>query len=397
MVLPKGKLMKTVLPITAIGLLTFACVEEYWPDLGTKYDRVLVVDGLVTDQPGPYTVKLSFSSTVDNAEYIPASGYQVQIFDDAGNNETLNETENGIYKTDSLGIQGIVGRKYRIEILSPDGRKYESDYEELRLSTGIDSVYAETEFHQTEALGHDLQGYQFFVDTHRAEMDTNYFVWRLESTFEYNANHTLKFLFDGQFHTPGKWDSLYTCWRTQNIQEVFTYKTEDLSEAKITRLPLHFVNTESKALSIRYSLLVKQMSVTKQAFEFWNDIGELEEEQETLYTRQPFQIRGNVLNHSNPDEPVLGYFMTAGFSQKRIFVNRPMGVRFYYNTECVLIVEELMVMLYLMRDQWPVLLTAIPVGPGLVPALPTRQRCIDCRKEKGGGGSISPPDFWVEY
>ncbi len=79
MVWLRSKIIKLILLMITVGLLTFACVEAYWPDLGTKYDRALVVDGLVTDRPGPYTVKLSYSSTVGKPEYIPASGYQVGI------------------------------------------------------------------------------------------------------------------------------------------------------------------------------------------------------------------------------------------------------------------------------------------------------------------------------
>ena len=88
--------------------------------------------------------------------------------------------------------------------------------------------------------------------------------------------------------------------------------------------------------------------------------------------------------------------MTAGYAEKIIFVNRPMGVRFYYDGECNLITEELMQLLYLMREQWPALLTAIPAGPGLVAALPARQWCIDCQQEQSGA-SLAPPDFWIEY
>ena len=390
------KIGSVILPVIVIGLFSVGCVEAYWPDLGSKYDKALVVDGMITNQAGPYTVKLSLSTIVGNPEFVPVSGYQVQIIDDIGNEETMTEVETGVYQTDPSGIQGVVGRSYKIIIISPEDGIYESDFEELRLPTGIDSVYATIEYGPVAEFDHELPGYQFYIDTHTSELDINYYLWKLEETYEYNANHTLKFIYDGQFHTVRKWDSLYTCWTTARVFNIFTYKTDNLSEARIEKFPLNFVATNTKELSVRYSLKVKQLSITRAAFSFWNDISKLETEQETLYTRQPFQIRGNVSNRSDVEEPVLGYFMAAGVTEKRIFVNRPMGVQFYYNAECELITEDLRVMLWLMRERWPALLTSVPAGPGLAPALPTRQRCIDCQQEIQGG-KISPPDFWIEY
>jgi hypothetical protein len=396
MVLYAGKIIKLGLPILAMGAITISCVDEYWPDLGTKYDKVLVVDGMVTDQPGPYTIRLSQSATVNEPVFMPLSGYQATIVDNLGNSELLTEEETGVYRTSPEGIRGVVGRSYQLVVVSPDGKRYESGFEELRLATGIDSIYTVTEHQPVTGYDTDLPGYQFYVDTYRSEMDTNYFFWRLEGTYKYHANHTLKYYFDGQFHSVGKWDSLYTCYATNKVHDIFTYKTEDLTEPKVLGLPLHFVGTETKKLSIRYSLLVRQMSITRQAYEFWNSIAELEAEQESLYTRQPYQIRGNMNNVADAEEPVLGYFMAAGVVEKRIFVKRPTGVNFYYNSECNLYTEDLSNMLWLMYAQWPVLLTTIPVGPGVAIALPAKQWCIDCRKE-AEGGQVEPPEFWIDY
>ena len=44
--------------------------KKYWPELD-KYEDVLVVDGMITNKPGPYTIRLSISAPIDSAEFIP--------------------------------------------------------------------------------------------------------------------------------------------------------------------------------------------------------------------------------------------------------------------------------------------------------------------------------------
>lgn len=380
------------------GALMFmtSCVEEYWPELGAKYEEVLVVDGQINDKPGPYQVVLSLSTKVEQPFFVPLTGAQVTVNDNLGNIEYLNEVEEGVYQTSNLDFTGIVGRSYQLKIITENGKQYESNFEELKLSTGIDSVYAKIEYNYSDELGFDLPGYQFYITTHAAESDSSYFLWQLERTFKFNSNHTLKFIFDGTYHTANKYDSLYTCWATGNVNGIFTYSTENLAEPNIQNFPLHFVSTENKDLSVRYSLLVKQLSITKKAYEFWNSISSLEVGQGSLFTSQPYQISGNIKSTNDDKEPVLGYFLVGGLSEKRIFVERPVGVNFYYPKECALITEDLYRMLLFMRSYWPVLLTTIVnEAGGLTRALPLDQSCIDCQQALPGS-SLDPPEFWVE-
>ncbi len=104
--------------------------------------------------------------------------------------------------------------------------------------------------------------------------------------------------------------------------------------------------------------------------------------------------QGNQDNSDEPDEPVLGYFIVAGISQKRIFIDRPKELSFYYNTACFLITDDLTTVLWtLPREEWPVYLTAKFGEFTPSPALPSRQRCIDCTEN---GGVLTTPKFWEE-
>lgn len=384
---------KPVIIFVILMILSTSCVEEYWPDMGNKYDRLLVVDGMITNNPGPYTIKLSLSTTVDNPIYKPLSGYEIEILDNEGSVEVLSETLTGVYQTSPDGIQGVVGRSYKIQITSPEGKVYESDYVEMIKPVFADTVTAEVEYQQDLELDHDLVGFQFYLNSHEAETDSCYFMWRLIETYKYNANYRIKYVFDGTMRQMTDSDSLFTCWKTDTLDKIFTFNTLNLTEPRITNLPLHYVSTETKRLSIKYSVLVRQFTIDRNAYDFWNKLKEQNSDQGSLYTSQPYQIRGNIYNPEDRDEPVLGYFMVAGISEKRFFYNKPNEVNFYYDTECVLITEELYILLLVMESQWPVYLYAVFGEYGQYPALPGGQACVNCEES---GGVIVEPDFWID-
>ena len=368
------------------------CIDEYWPDMNTKYEEVLVVDGLITDQPGPYVVKLSLTSNVNDPGYIPVSGYSVSLQDNMGNSEMLTDHGNGEYRSAENGITGIPGRSYKINIESPNGNKYESSFETLNPPVGIDSIYSQVEYQEAIHYNYDLAGLRFYLDTKTASTDTVNFLWRITATYKYNANYLIKYYYDGVMHPFTDPDSLYTCWKTYSVDQIFTTTTSSLTEPVIIKHPLHFVSTEGKELSIRYSLLAEQISISKPAYNYWKSIEDISSNQGSMYAILPYQVRGNIKNLSNTDEPVLGYFHAGGISKKRIFVDRP-DLDFHYITTCEIITEDMYTMLWLMREKWPVYLIALYGEYGQSPALPGNQACVDCTQH---GGTIIQPDFWTE-
>ena len=175
------------------------------------------------------------------------------------------------------------------------------------------------------------------------------------------------------------------------MQEVFTSETGNLVEPVIIRFPLHYVTTETRELSIRYSLLIKQYSLDSTDYQFWNSVRKQNEDQGGLYTNQPYQIRGNVINIDDPEEPVRGNFTVASFVEKRIFVNRPWLLPMYYNI-CEITEgdkENFSTIFLFPPYSWPIYATTTIGG---TPALPV-QECMDCRLK---GGVIEEPEFWTD-
>lgn len=76
---------------------------------------VIIIEGTVTDQPGPYHVKITQSVNYNDPNVFPTiTNALVIITDNQGNSDTLVETSPGNYYTKTL--QGVPGRTYTLKI-----------------------------------------------------------------------------------------------------------------------------------------------------------------------------------------------------------------------------------------------------------------------------------------
>src|SRR3954468_11897732 len=129
----------------SISCMYSSCVKSFAPEID-RYDELLVVDGWLTDTPGPYVIQLSISSQLKQlVRYIPYGGCELTITDDAGNTFPLVESKTGVYLTDSATCRGIAGRSYTLKIKTQNGDEVESMQEQLLAPIEIDRVYAEVE------------------------------------------------------------------------------------------------------------------------------------------------------------------------------------------------------------------------------------------------------------
>lgn len=111
--------MKNSISALFLVLLSSSCEKVVNLKYKNNQPRI-VIAGNITDQPGPYFVRVTQSvnltatnadPTIDNAE--------VSISDDAGNSETLSPQGNGIYSTALL--KGVPGRIYTLSVQTAGG------------------------------------------------------------------------------------------------------------------------------------------------------------------------------------------------------------------------------------------------------------------------------------
>jgi len=119
-----------------------SCTEIYNPDISSD-TQALVVEGLITNDSGPYTVKLSMAKplpfdSVGVTSYT-VRGATVTITDNNNKTYSLSEYVSGTYIT-SANFQAKIGDVYKLHIKTKSGNIYESNPEKLLPPQTYDSV-----------------------------------------------------------------------------------------------------------------------------------------------------------------------------------------------------------------------------------------------------------------
>ncbi len=289
--------------------MTFACREPFYPEID-RYENILVIDGLITDMEGPYQVKLTRSFAFDESFPAPEQGAVVIILDaDEGIHE-FTEEQAGIYKSNP-SFKGKVGSSYKLVVSTQDQESYESEWVLLGNVPEIDSVCYEMQERPTSDPNQSVYGMQIKVNTHDDTDQTRYYRWEWVETWEIITPITSSFYPDEA-----------RCWRTAGSGVISIGTSEHLTHDVIEDYPIYFVSTETNKLRIKYSILVNQYALSREAYSYWKSLQDITQNTGTLFDPTPAMVTGNISSTSNPDLPVLGIFQASALKQERIFIDR---------------------------------------------------------------------------
>ena len=113
-------ILKLILSILPVMMFT-GCEKVIEVDLNDASPNI-VIEGLVTDKRGPYTVNISKTGSYFNQPVLEAvSDATVVITDDFSNIDTLRESTPGIYVTSR--VRGIYERTYTLKVIA-EGKEY---------------------------------------------------------------------------------------------------------------------------------------------------------------------------------------------------------------------------------------------------------------------------------
>lgn len=338
--------------VSAIILLS-SCVTPF--DVKTDFHQEIVVQGMITDQPGPYLIKisktLSLNDELGKADVI--SGATVTIYDDLGNSETLRENSPGNYSTNSF--QGVVGRSYWIKIIVDEGNIYQSSVEKL-LPVG-DFSNLSYEFRQNEDADANLQisstnGFNIFLDSEVLPEQENRVWWRWTGTFEISTHPELqkKILatnppveppllipdappcsgyFVSRPNTKGATAigplaecQCCTCWVNQYNQIPLISNPKFISNGQINKLNIGFIEANRRTFYNKYYFEVEQLSISQEVYDFWTNVIAQKGNSSNLFQTPPPKTRGNIVATTPNSIPAVGYFAVSASKKHGIFINR---------------------------------------------------------------------------
>jgi hypothetical protein len=360
-------------------LVINGCIEQFVPETSDDKD-LLVVEGLITDQPGQDTIKLSRSLPLGaKSSAKPLRGCSVTISDDIGNLYSSTEMAAGTYIINSP-FQGVVGRSYTLHIQTNESYhslSFESSPVLMKPVPPIDSVYYEKVVLSQSSEGDPLEeGCQVYLNTHDLESKCKFFRWEFVETWEFKL----------PYEVPNK-----VCWITKNSDKINIKSTTTFTEDRIERLPVNYITNSTDRLNIKYSILVNQYSLNQDEYNYWEKLKNTSEKVGSLYDITPSSTTSNVRCIEKPAENVLGYFSVSAVKSKRIFIKDYFpGMPDLY-TDCENAITGLNDSIPELNSRvWVIIKITYP-PPGYK-VLTYSKGCADCTTR----GSTVKPDFWID-
>jgi len=331
-------------------LLIGSCIDRLEVADMEKETGTLVVDGQITNEPGPYQVKL-FRASANNAVLNSISlllAKKVTIFDDTGESEDLVRNEEGVYETSATGIRGQVGRKYAIRIDMLDGSSYESIPDELQPVESIDSLYYE--WQSVKPLsGPTENGFKIYLDTNSPNSQS-FLRWRFSGTYVIETFPQLRRMNDANCsNTPpppeppacSGWvyvlaipgnrfaggDLQYVgectcciCYTTDSETKPNLNESIVVTDGTYKKVGIGYVPFNQWTFGKgKYMVKVEQMSLTKDAYEFWKIFKDQKEGASSLFQPALGKVKTNLFS-TNTDKPVLGIFYASAVRKKVMFL-----------------------------------------------------------------------------
>ncbi len=305
-----------ILLVFSLLFLPVSCITQFIPHTGED-KHLLVVEGLITDQPEPYTIKLSWSLPLGSDVGVsPVSGCVVTISDNLSNTYNLRETDPGKYVSDPSEFQGSIGRFYTLHINannsgsmtnSEGNHIYESAPVEMKEVPPIDSVFFEkVAIEQSSSSSAGIDGCEIYINTHDPSNQCKFYRWEFDETWKFEIPYSV----------PNK-----ICWVSDDSKIINIKNTSVFAEDRVERYPLYFISNGSDRLKVRYSILVHQYSINEDEYNYWDKLQTLSEQVGGLYDVIPSAVSSNVFNSVDPAERVQGYFSVSAATSKRIFIS----------------------------------------------------------------------------
>lgn len=303
---------------------TASCIDPYIPNL-KNYNSLLVVEGIITNENISHKIKLCRTTREEGSVPEMVTDADVYITDGGGLRTGLENCGDGYYKTDSTSFTATIGQNYTLHILTRDGREYKTDESLMIPVAGIDRVYYEKGEEISGTQGETFTGLKILLSTNKATGMNQFYRWTYEETWK----TILPFIQQYTYEWPG--DTTYVfkplpvvenvCWKRSLSTEIITGSLESSGSDYLDKQEIQFIApVKTDRLTKQYSILVKQYSVSKNEYEFWNNLKKVGEIGGDIFAAQPYTVMSNIHNVNNPSEIVLGYFEVSAVSQKRIFI-----------------------------------------------------------------------------
>src|ERR1035438_8791125 len=279
----------------------------------------LVVEGTISTDPPPYTVKLSYSGKFSNT-YQASQGTQ-QIFiadakviikDDLGDSTLLTWISNGTYQSSDSNFAGVVGRAYTLKIYLSNGKTYVSKPEIISAVPPIDSVTVA--YDSTYIAGVRPTQLIVSINAHDPAGVKNFYRW---ASFGYVPRKSWGgpcTIGAPPCTDPFMCSCFAFCEQLVTNNQISILSDQFIDGQQLVHQPVFYSPVYWKGI---HYIQIKQFSISQDAYIFWQQYLEQTNRTGSILDPLPSSLIGNIYNASDSNELALGYFEASDvFAQK---------------------------------------------------------------------------------
>lgn len=293
-------------------IVMVGCKKPYNPEVIAAPVSYLVVEGMINSGSDSTIIKLNRTVKLSGATNInPELKAVLTVEGDDNSNYPLVEKPNGVYIFPGLNLNAV--HKYHLRIRTTNGKEYLSNFEAVLNTPQVDSL----------AYHIQSDGVSVNVNTHDPKNATRYYRWEYDETWIYTSRFQSLFKSNGDtiLYRDMINDDIYTCWRTELATTIVLGSSAKLSQDVISDIPITFISRHSDKIRSKVSILVRQYGLSKDAYNFWQNLQKNSQQLGSIFDAQPSQINGNIHSTSNAGEPVIGYVSVGNYTTKRFFID----------------------------------------------------------------------------
>ncbi len=306
---------------SVVTLLFFtSCTEEI--DFKTEsFESALVIDATITNQLKQQEILLSRTFMFEEEAPNPETNADVRIVSDNGE-FIFQEIEEGKYIS-NMAFKAEPNTNYTLKVITNNGRPYTSSSMQLTQATQIDQLYA---IRETNNQGEN--GMSIYVDSFDPTGNSKYYRYEYEETYKIIAPTwvpediiVIEEFYPCTVDLVPKAQEEQVCYNTVKSKTINQTNTNTLTEDKVTRHLVRFIDENNYIISHRYSILLKQYIPSQEAYTYYETLNHFSEEGSLLSQVQPGLINSNIYSENYPTEKVLGFFDVSSVTSERIYFN----------------------------------------------------------------------------
>jgi len=362
----KGLIVRMLHMVPVFLLMFFvSCIDPINIDIDSDLG-ILIVEGAITTGRGPHKIRLSQSARYGNNVFegsvLPVTNASVIIRDSDGNNFLLTEEDfrfvafrppawpnadgqetylTGVYATTN-DFSAVAGETYTLLITTREGIEYISLPEKVIPATDIQGLSAE--FSKVPIGSNE---YKTGVDVYATFQDPleeqNFYMWKNSGTYKitaFPALHVIIPTFPPGPAIPDPKDCCRNCWVNESsaARSLLILSDKNINGNKTTIFTA-FIQDDSIRFTDKYLVRIELHTLNREAFQYFSLLKNQLSINGDIFDPPPATLRGNMINMTNPDENVLGYFRVSSVSIDSMFLTRDMLLEpkplLRFNNDCL--------------------------------------------------------------